>query len=98
VVAAHVQSHPKAPAIEQVLAAGAAAQNILLALHARGYGAMWRTGAPAYDPYVKRALGFDAEDAIVGFLYAGTPSVVVPALARPEVSAHVDEWLAPRAR
>ena len=81
-----------------MVSAGAAAQTILLALHARGYGGMWRTGAPAYDPHVKRELGLAAEDAIVGFLYAGTPSVALPPLARPEISAHVEEWREPSVR
>jgi nitroreductase len=95
VVAAQVRPHPKAPPIEQVLSAGAAAQNILLALHAQGYGGMWRTGEPAYDPYVKHALGLSDDDAIIGFLYAGTPSVVAPPLPRPALEAHVVEWQGP---
>src|SRR4051794_9365488 len=44
VVAAVVQDAPKVPAIEQVVAAGAAAQNMLLAAHAMGLGGFWRTG------------------------------------------------------
>lgn len=72
VVAASVQpDHPKIPEIEQVLAAGCAAQNIMLTAHALGYGAMWRTGAPAYDPGIKAALGLAPADHIVGFLYLG---------------------------
>lgn len=92
VVSAPVKPHPKAPAIEQILSAGCAVQNILLALHARGYAGMWRTGAPAYDPHVKKALGLSPEDAIVAFLYAGTPAAPPPAIARPAVSDHVSEW------
>ena len=38
-----------------------------------GYGAMWRTGAPTEDDYVKKALGLAHDDAIVGFIYLGTP-------------------------
>ena len=52
-------------------AAAAAAQNIMLAANAQGYGAMWKTGAPAYDATVKRALGLAADDDIVGFIYLG---------------------------
>lgn len=92
VVAARVQESPKIPAIEQILAAGAAAQNILLALHARGYAGMWRTGPAAYDASVKRALGLRAEDAIVGFLYAGTPRMPAPAIDRPTPEQFVNEW------
>jgi nitroreductase len=96
VVSARVQpQHPKVPAIEQVLSAGAAAQNILLALHAQGYAGMWRTGPAAYDPQVKRALGLADTDAVVGFIYAGTAAASPPDIARPGNDAHVQEWHAP---
>jgi nitroreductase len=62
------------PFIEQYAAAAAASQNMLLAATALGYGSMWRTGDPAYDENVKQALGLTKQDAIVGFLYLGTPN------------------------
>lgn len=71
VVAARITEHPKVPEIEQVLSAGAVAQNILNAAHALGYGAMWRTGSMAFDPVVREGLGFDDNHRIVGFLYVG---------------------------
>jgi nitroreductase len=73
VVAARVNpQHPKIPEIEQVMSAAAAAENIMLGFHARGFGVMWRTGEPAYDRGVKAALGLMPTDHIVGFLYIGT--------------------------
>lgn len=63
----------KIPWDDQVGAAHAAAQNVLLAATALGYGSMWRTGPPVLDSYVKRALGLTDHDAIAGFLYVGTP-------------------------
>lgn len=77
-VGAVVRSNPKVPDIEQVLAAGAACQNMMLAAHALGLGAAWRTGEPAYDLAVKSGLGFDPSDVIVGFLYIGTPIAAAP--------------------
>lgn len=62
----------KVPAIEQIVAVGAAVQNLLLAAHTLGYGTMWKTGPAAYDNGVKAALGLDADEAIVGFIYIGT--------------------------
>lgn len=73
-VAAAITAHPKIPEIEQVLAAGAAAQNIMLAAHALGYAAQWKTGDPAFDPNVKEALGLTKGDHIIGFLYIGKPA------------------------
>lgn len=72
VVAAAVQPAAKVPEVEQVVAVGAAAQNMLVAAHALGFGGFWRTGAIAYDAAMKRALGLAETDAIVGFLYLGT--------------------------
>jgi nitroreductase len=92
IVGAHVQPHPKVPAIEQVLSAGAAVHAILLALHARGFAGIWRTGELAYDDGVKEALGFLPSDAIVGFVYAGTPSVAVPAIKRALPEQLGSEW------
>ncbi len=70
-VACRAVTGTKVPVIEQILAAGAAAQNILLALHNFGYAAAWKTGEAAYDPEVKKSLGLAADDHIVGFVYAG---------------------------
>lgn len=95
VVAARLQAHPKVPEVEQLLCAGAAAHAILLALHARGFAGIWRTGDPAYDASVKAALGFEASDAIVGFIYCGTPNAPTPALKRPAPEALTTEWTGP---
>ena len=91
VVAARVQAG-KIPEIEQVLAVGAAAQNIMLAAHALGFGAMWRTGDLAYDANVKTGLGLEPADSIVGFLYLGTPSGDPPPAQRPVPEQFVTEW------
>lgn len=82
VVAAAKVVSGKIPAIEQVGAVGAAVQNMFLAAHALGYGAMWKTGAAAYDAEVKAMFGLGPDDHIVAFLYLGTvatPGPLVPA-------------------
>lgn len=61
--------------MENISAASAAAQNILLAAHAQGLGAIWRTGEWARDAKVKEFLGFAADQQIVGFIYVGYPDV-----------------------
>ena len=95
VVAARLREHRGVPAIEQIIAAGAAAHNILVAAHALGFGGFWRTGAAAYDERVKHALGLRAVDAIVGFLYLGTPSVATAPAASADVASHVSHWTGP---
>jgi nitroreductase len=97
VAAAKLIPQHKIPAIEQIVAVGAAAQNLMLAAHALGYGAMWKTGAPAYDARVKQALGLTVDDQIVGFLYLGTPTSAVTAGNRPAPESCLVEWRGPAA-
>lgn len=86
----------KIPESEQVLSAGAAAMNMLNAAHLLGYGAMWVTGANAYDANVNALLGFEAPSRLVGFLTIGTPAPApTPSLPRPELSAYVADWQPP---
>ena len=82
VVAAKVMPG-KIPAVEQVGAVGAAVQNMFLVAHALGYGAMWKTGAAAYDANVKALFGLSAEDHIVAFLYLGTIATPGPLVLAP---------------
>jgi nitroreductase len=72
VCAVHVHDD-KIPWSDQLGSAHAAAQNLLLAATALGFGSMWRTGDPVTDVHVKRSLGLTEHDAVVGFVYLGTP-------------------------
>jgi len=72
VVGCAPREHPKVPEIEQVIAVGAAAQNLCLTAHALGYGVMWKTGPAAYDPEVKAVVGLKPGDHIVAILHLGT--------------------------
>lgn len=86
------------PWAEQVAAVNAAAQNALIAATALGYGSMWRTGDPVRDPAVKAALGLADEDAIVGFLYLGTPADgAAKPPRRPDLTGLVEYWSPPPA-
>lgn len=89
---ARVRPGHKIPEIEQVLSVGAAAMNMLNAAHALGYGAVWLTGANAYDPRVIEALGLEATDRLVGFLFVGTAKAPPLAARRPEVADHAVDW------
>ena len=74
-------------AIEDHSATAAAVQNLLLAATARHLGAMWRTGAMVYHPQVKRFLGLDPEDRILGTVYVGQVAGDEPAPAPRDVDA-----------
>ncbi len=96
VVVARVDTeHPKIPEIEQLLSAGAAAQNILLTAHALGFGAKWVTGGNAYDPFVWKTLGLAPPERIIGFIYLGTAKAPPPPLKRPDPASLIEEWSGP---
>jgi nitroreductase len=92
-VAAKVDpQHAKIPEIEQILSTAAAAQNILIAAHAQGFGAKWLTGANAYDEHVKSALGLAPDDRLIGFIHIGTIEGSPPAVPHADPRAHIVEW------
>ncbi len=91
VAIACTREHPKVPHSEQLISAGCAVQNMLLAAHAQGIGGMWRTGDMAYNVDVMAGLELAEGEEIVGYLYLGTParSRKVPQL---DVEKFVSDW------
>jgi nitroreductase len=83
---------PKVIEVEEVLAGGAAVQNLLLAAHDLGLAAMWRTGEPAYDPAVKAHLGLPANAHLIGFVYVGYPDAP-PSRKQRRPAAECTRWL-----
>jgi nitroreductase len=82
----------KVTAEDQLASAAAAAQNILLAATALGYGSMWRTDVEARDPGVRAALGLGDGDVIVGLLHVGTFPPDYEARARPQPAPELFTW------
>ncbi len=95
VAAAVTPDHPKVPPSEQLVATGLAAQAILLAAQARGYGGVILTGDHAYDPTVKKALGLKDRHQIVGFVYIGTPEGELRPKKRPDAAKFTRNWTGP---
>lgn len=87
-------SNPKVVEIEEHHAVGAAMQNILLAAHAAGLGAMLRTGPAATLPEVRSWLGIDDEELIAGFIYLGYPEPDAPdrPMTRRNDARELTEW------
>lgn len=86
------KADPKVPDVEQVLSTGAAVQNFLLAMHAQGFGSMWRTGWVVEHALVKQALGLQANESIAGFVYLGTPATAPKTPVLLPVSDFVSHW------
>ena len=76
-------NEPKVSQIENVVAASAACQNLLLAADAEGLGVKWRTGEWAEDVRVKEFLGFAPDQHLIAFLYIGYPENPVSHEPRP---------------
>lgn len=73
------------PLWEEHAAVAAATQNLLLAAHAQGLGAIWRSGLYAQATEVQDFLGVKHEkgDRIMGFVYLGYPDPAAPEPLRP---------------
>ncbi|MDR6495344.1 nitroreductase family protein [Paraburkholderia sp. 22099] len=93
VIAAAPSAHSHIPETEQLLSVGAAAMNMLNAIHALGYGGFWATGADAYDANLQAALDFEPSERVLGFLFVGKPKSREHSAVRPPHSRYVREWL-----
>lgn len=67
---------------ENYAAACCAVQNLLLAAHAEGLGAMWRTGVPCEHPSVKAFLGLPETTKLVAAVFLGRPAGPPPVQTR----------------
>ena len=73
---------PRVLEVENICAAAAACQNILLTACAIGLGGHWRTGEAARDPQVKRFLGLSEDQYLIAFLYIGYPESLIESYQR----------------
>lgn len=74
-VVAHCELNHKVPRWEQIASASCAVMAMQMAAVAQGFNGIWRSGAWTDDPQVREAFGCREQDAIVGFLYLGTPQL-----------------------
>lgn len=85
----------KIPLWEQELSTGAAAMNLLHAIHAHGYVGSWLTGWAAYDPLVRDAFCTGPHEKIAGFFFIGSPARPLEERPRPDPQAVVRRWTPP---
>jgi nitroreductase len=64
-------ANPAIPALEEICATAAAADNILLGAEALGIAVLWSTGGTVLQPVMKEYLRLGPEDIILGLLYLG---------------------------
>jgi nitroreductase len=80
------------PEWEQVLSAGAACQNMLIASHALGFVANWLTEWCAFNALVKERLGLKPGERIAGFIYIGTSAIALEERVRPDMTKIVTHY------
>lgn len=91
-VVSRTKPHPKVPAWEQELSAGASAMNIVTAAAALGYAANWLTGWMAFDRDVLAGLGLAADEKIAGFVHIGRIDQPIEDRPRPALSEIVTRF------
>jgi nitroreductase len=91
-IVSFTKPHPKVPAWEQELSAGASAMNIVTAATALGYGACWLTGWFAFDRDVLDGLGLKADEKLAGLIHIGKPTKSNDDRPRPDLSAIVTRF------
>ena len=92
VLISNIKEHVKVPEIEQVLSTAAAAQNMLLALHALNYGAIWRTGALALNNEIGDYFNLSKNQKIIGYLYIGKPMMEPKKIPEVDIQQHINRW------
>lgn len=85
---------PSIPPIEEIAAGSAAVQNMLLAAHALGLAAIWRSGWIAFEPEVREHFGISPRGTMLGFVYVGYAAMQPPVRQRRPVD-DVTEWRGP---
>jgi nitroreductase len=94
-VVSRAAPHPRIPEVEQLMSAGNAAMNLVLAVHALGFAAQWTTGWIAYDEDAGRILGLQPGERFVGFVHIGTATAPATDRPRPALSEIVSDWRPP---
>lgn len=76
---------------EEIVAAGAALQNMLLAAHSLGLGSMVRTGLHVYSNVMSRFFELNEHESVVGLVYLGNVAEPPPQGRRSGIAGRV-EW------
>ncbi|MDN6041879.1 oxidoreductase [Acetobacter orientalis] len=88
----HLRPDNKIPLWEQEMAVAAATMNVLNALHATGFGAVWVSGEITEDPVLAAELGLPAPHKLAGFLFVGTPAEQRQPPRRPDSAQFSAYW------
>ena len=91
-VAISPSDNPIVEEVEEIETVAMAVENMLLAAHALGVGAMLRTGKPAYRKKVNEFFGLRGKERLFGFVHLGYPDMTPPNRTR-STFAEKTKWL-----
>jgi nitroreductase len=91
-VVSRTTDNPAAPEWEQILSAGAACQNFVIAANGLGYRTAWITEWYAYSAGIRSALGLMPNERMAGFIYVGSARDTPPDRDRPKLADIVSDW------
>lgn len=86
------ENYPKVPVHEQYISLGAAVQNILLAAHALGFGAIMTSGRKIETLTLQNAFRRTPSERLVGFLSIGTPVRLPKERVPAKLDDHFSDW------
>ncbi|MFG1319429.1 nitroreductase family protein [Xanthobacter autotrophicus] len=92
IVVSRTDPAAKIPELNQVLSAGAAAMNLVIAASAMGFSALWLLKWPGRDPDAAALLGVAAGERVAGFLHIGRPAAKAEDRPRPQLDQIVTRW------
>jgi nitroreductase len=92
ILTTQITEHPKVPKVEQMLSTATAAENILLALHAKNYAGIWRTGKFTFNKKIAEYLNLTSDHEVIGYLYVGTPTGTSKNIPQLDVEKFVTHW------
>ncbi len=75
-----------------MLSTATAAENILLALHAKNYAGIWRTGKFAFNKKIAKYLDLTSDHEVIGYLYVGTPAGTNKKIPQLDIENFVTRW------
>lgn len=83
----------KIPAFNQLLSAGAAGMNLVLAAQALGFSALWLLKWPGRDAEAAALAGVGEGESVAGFFHIGRPAERVPDRPRPALDVVVSRFV-----
>lgn len=92
VVVSRADPAAKIPEFNQILSAGAAAMNLVVAATALGFSALWLLKWPGRDPEAAALLGVGAGETVAGFIHIGRPATRPDDRPRPALADVVTRW------